>query len=69
LIPASEPHKRPEPFSKFGKPAEAIPLYEKALGMTTDEDNKKAITTAIEEARAAVKANATPAPGPVPAPK
>ncbi len=50
-------------------PTQAIPFYEKALGMTTDEDDKKTIPTAREEARAVVQAKATPVPGPVPAPK
>ena len=52
---------------KTGKPAEAIPLHEKALGMTTDRLIMSEITLALGKARAAVKAAgaaAQPAPGP-----
>jgi len=41
---------------KSSEPAEAIAFYEKALGMTASEDDKDSITTALEEARAAVLA-------------
>jgi len=55
-------------LNKSHRPAEALRFYEKALGMTMDEDNKERIIKALEEAETAMKA-AAPATNLTPATK
>jgi hypothetical protein len=56
------PYLRGRALDKSGKRAAAIPFYEKAMGMTSDEEEKKEITEALQEAKAALPPALSPSP-------